>query len=309
MSSLKHIERIKLEKLLGMSSGYVCDFSDRTFRDFVLEATDIDIYKPGYEGGGTSKANRLRTFWEKESDQLSGKLIYALLDYWKTQKLISNQDILPSEAMLCEECLKIADRLSGELLPTATEDRFSKLKNKISEIEGLKYATPWGGDYKIWNNIVEKEVEKNFGRGGLNLFRQQISVVLDTDGYIYELTEKKKILEKLIQNKDDYKPSASSNHDGILYEKLPTSGLIIGAAGDIRGAGEILAHKDQIVSLKSLKNIEHSGKIKVTGTSVEKNLFERLTNNQTFASIAGTLIVLIILYVIYYYFGINLSKF
>ncbi|TSC64520.1 MAG: hypothetical protein G01um101491_262, partial [Parcubacteria group bacterium Gr01-1014_91] len=113
MSSLKHTERIKLEKLLEMSSGYVCDFSDRTFRDFILENTNVDVYISGYEEGGTSKANRLRTLLKKESDQISAKLIRALLDYWRTQRVISNTQITPNEEILFEESKKIADRLEG----------------------------------------------------------------------------------------------------------------------------------------------------------------------------------------------------
>jgi len=65
MSNLKSIDRIKLEKIFEMRSGYVCNFSDRTFGDFVLENTGIDVYGiDKYTQDGTSKANRLRTFLE-----------------------------------------------------------------------------------------------------------------------------------------------------------------------------------------------------------------------------------------------------
>lgn len=94
-----------------MDSGYVCDFSDKTFRDFILENADIDIYIPSYEEGGTSKANRLRTLWRKESDRLSAKVIRALLDYWKTKRIVSNAEITSTEEILFKEGLKIADRL------------------------------------------------------------------------------------------------------------------------------------------------------------------------------------------------------
>lgn len=38
MSSLSLIEKQKLERELGMSSGYVLDFSNRTFDDFFSES-------------------------------------------------------------------------------------------------------------------------------------------------------------------------------------------------------------------------------------------------------------------------------
>lgn len=44
MSSLKLTDRAKVEQLFDMSSGYVLDFSNRTFMNFVLESVAIDIY-------------------------------------------------------------------------------------------------------------------------------------------------------------------------------------------------------------------------------------------------------------------------
>jgi len=43
MSDLTSIEKIKLEKLLEMGNGYVLDFSNITFQEFVLENLNIDI--------------------------------------------------------------------------------------------------------------------------------------------------------------------------------------------------------------------------------------------------------------------------
>jgi hypothetical protein len=43
MSNLTYVERRKLEQFLGMSSGYVLDFSNRTLAEFVRESTGRDI--------------------------------------------------------------------------------------------------------------------------------------------------------------------------------------------------------------------------------------------------------------------------
>jgi len=64
-----------------MGSGYVPDFSDRTFADFVHEAVGIEIHFGKYTDNGTSKANKLRTFWGFESDYLVGRLLDSLIDY------------------------------------------------------------------------------------------------------------------------------------------------------------------------------------------------------------------------------------
>lgn len=43
MAALSSIERRKLERFLGMSSGYVLDFSDRTFSLFFDEHAGLNI--------------------------------------------------------------------------------------------------------------------------------------------------------------------------------------------------------------------------------------------------------------------------
>jgi hypothetical protein len=64
-----------------MESGYVLDFSDRTFGEFVEETVEIDIHSDRYTTHGTSKAKKLRTFWTIESDYLTSTLLSALIDY------------------------------------------------------------------------------------------------------------------------------------------------------------------------------------------------------------------------------------
>lgn len=81
MSSLNMREKRVLEEFLGMGGGYVLNFSDRTFGEFVHEAVDIEIHSDEYSIHGSSKAKKLRAFWEAESDYLVGRLLNALIDY------------------------------------------------------------------------------------------------------------------------------------------------------------------------------------------------------------------------------------
>lgn len=74
-------EKRVLEEFFGMGSGYVLNFSDRTFGEFVHEAVDIEIHSDEYSIHGSSKAKKLRAFWEVESDYLVGRLLNALIDY------------------------------------------------------------------------------------------------------------------------------------------------------------------------------------------------------------------------------------
>ncbi len=109
MSNLTSIEKLKLEKLFDMESGYVLDFSNRTFGNFILENSNIDVYED--ENCNDSKANRLRTFWIQESNYVVGKLLNNFLEHWKTQKQLSSSEITSTEQSLYEDCLEIAERL------------------------------------------------------------------------------------------------------------------------------------------------------------------------------------------------------
>jgi hypothetical protein len=111
MSDLTSIEKLKLEKLFEMGGGYVLDFSNATFREFVLESTDIDIYDEKYNYQSGSKANRLRAFWKKGSNSVVGNLLESLFEYWKAKRLLNNQSISLDEQQLLEACYEILARV------------------------------------------------------------------------------------------------------------------------------------------------------------------------------------------------------
>jgi hypothetical protein len=81
MSNLTYLEKRKFEQLLGMHTGYVLDFTNRSFAEFVRDSTGRDIYDSRYHYGSGSKANRLRAFWQKEENAVVGKLMSDMLDY------------------------------------------------------------------------------------------------------------------------------------------------------------------------------------------------------------------------------------
>lgn len=73
---IPRLERDAVETVLGMDSGYVLDFSDRTFDDFFFETVNIDPSAQSrlFSGRGSSKAKRLRSFIENASPHLVAKL-------------------------------------------------------------------------------------------------------------------------------------------------------------------------------------------------------------------------------------------
>lgn len=82
MSSLGYIEKAELETILRMHDGYVLDFSNKQFADFFSGIVDVDIFSEEYAWKSGSKANRMRAFLSKASDQQVVKVLEGLLKIW-----------------------------------------------------------------------------------------------------------------------------------------------------------------------------------------------------------------------------------
>jgi hypothetical protein len=133
MSNLKNTDKQKLEKLFCMDGGYVLDFSNRTFADF-FTTLNIDIYDDKFSIYGGSKANHLRAFWDTQPDEIVGKTLEELLERWRTDKMLGDQDITTREQILEQECKKIALGLSGTSnVEPETEKQF--LAKHIEDID------------------------------------------------------------------------------------------------------------------------------------------------------------------------------
>lgn len=148
MSDLSRFEKWKLEKFFGMESGYVLDFSNRTFSEFIYESLRIEIYDDKYEYGSGSKANRLRAFWEVESNYNVGKLTKDILLNWREEKTLNLSEISAPEQNLFDECIKISERLLQdtiveeiEVIKDNTDDKdFNLLAKQIKE--SIKHNEP-----------------------------------------------------------------------------------------------------------------------------------------------------------------------
>jgi hypothetical protein len=134
VSDLTNLEKRKLEKDLGMSSGYVLNFSNRTFDEFFLDVLNIDIYDDKYAHASGSKANRMRAFWDREPNHVVAQILEALAKDWSEY---AGFDSKPAS----EDYLKIVQRLKssaavpdiGAIRPNAEEKGFEALAKAVRE--------------------------------------------------------------------------------------------------------------------------------------------------------------------------------
>lgn len=82
MSRLSLIERQRLKQEFGMSSGYVLNFSNRTFDEFFTEIVGVSIFDTTYNQGSGSKANRMRAFWKVGTDDQVISCLNGLIEGW-----------------------------------------------------------------------------------------------------------------------------------------------------------------------------------------------------------------------------------
>lgn len=147
MSSLTNLEKRKLERLFQMGGGYVLNFSNRTFEEFVLDSTGRAIYDPRYENGSGSKANRLRAFWSAEANPSVGKLTSDMLDYAVVEEIVARDN------PLMPDCRKIVERLTQEV-PVAELDAITAVSDER--------------DFEVVAKAIRETIETNQPEVGLD---------------------------------------------------------------------------------------------------------------------------------------------
>jgi hypothetical protein len=136
MSSLTDIEKRYLEKILGMGRGYVLDYTNATFAEF-FDRHNIDIHSQKYQKYGTSKANKLRAFWEQEPDAVVARVLSEMLASYVAWCELNGRK--PDQIIL-EKCQGIVARLSGNQAPAPgveTVDEFLSREFVIPNLHKL----------------------------------------------------------------------------------------------------------------------------------------------------------------------------
>lgn len=141
-------ERRDIETALGMDSGYVLDFSNRTFAEFIAESIGIDIYAGPFSGLGGSKAKHLRCFFEKASDYQVGRLLADLVTH--ARKILEDEFYKkPTEVDLkrLARCYTIAMRLQGA--------------QPVENLEALRPNDEADKDFAVLAKVTREGIQKH----------------------------------------------------------------------------------------------------------------------------------------------------
>ena len=146
MADLSLQDRRYLERMLEMEGGYVLDFSNRTFHNFIYDSTKFNIEEERFYVDGESKARRLRAFWNLESNYNVGLLIEKLLEYWLVQVNMGDRRIDDLSERLHKECAKISERLKADTI--------------VSEIEVIKEVGD-DRDFDLLAKSIRESINNN----------------------------------------------------------------------------------------------------------------------------------------------------
>lgn len=129
-SRLTHIEKQKLEREFGMDSGYVLDFSNRTFEEFFREVVGVEIYHSRFDYASGSKANRMRAFWKLATNEQLIRLFEGLLEGWD---IYSNTPISEKTQALLQSILVNLGAVQGTTEPEQKGDSDKSLNHDASQ--------------------------------------------------------------------------------------------------------------------------------------------------------------------------------
>lgn len=232
MADLTYIEKANIENFLGMKSGYVMDFSDMTFQEFVGEAIGIDIFDAKYHYASNSKANRLRGFIKIESNYIFGKLLSAFCEYWLS-KVHSGEIDYRNDESLYKECLRISEKLKQESI--------------VEHIDAIKPNVD-DKDFKLLAKSIRESIEKNEPEAALDRLHtftfRYIRELCDKHAIIFEKTESLnavfgKYVKFLVEN---------DHLESTMAEKILKYSInVISAFNDVRN-NKSFAHDNPILN-------------------------------------------------------------
>ncbi|MGN7779298.1 hypothetical protein ACTJJE_07235 [Mycolicibacterium sp. 22603] len=137
MANLTNPTKQKLEHLLNMRTGYVLDFTNSTFQDFIVTSVGIDVDEKYPEG---SKAVRLRSFWQNEPDVVVATLMIEMLERWRTNQLMSDGPSPSDHQVYTEAVAELKVLTPDESTPTSDEIAF--LEKDLGNIDLTSVPVP-----------------------------------------------------------------------------------------------------------------------------------------------------------------------
>lgn len=205
MAELDYIEKDYFKRLFekAQGAGYVLDFSNRTFQEFVYSVMQIDIYA---KYPGLSKGKILGKIIDDYDNVTVGKLLLELMRYMKAKDMIADED-----KATFKKCTEIGNRLIGKTTavkatiqnttpttPIKSVIDYDKLLNELNTLTDYQ-DTPQSRGFAFEKYLHSLfEINDLEPRGSFKLVGEQIdgSFLLYNEVYLLEAKWTSKKIDK-----------------------------------------------------------------------------------------------------------------
>ena len=188
MANLTYKASSNIERLF-INQGYVLDFSNNSFQEFVERTIGIDIYSdPGYEEYA-SKGNKLRQILKNEDDTIVITLIRALINYLEEEFLRKNQSFSDYEKKLISDLHNELNKMEGKL-PSgispeiAIKEKFQMISTRSAKFEEMSADEKIKEIVNLFEFLLKKE-----GRY-ISVDLQKVSLGFLSNGVVIEYRKK-----------------------------------------------------------------------------------------------------------------------
>ena len=182
VADLKSIEKNYIEDFLEMESGYILDFSNNTFEQFIYDSINIEIYEgKGYEEY-CSKANKIRQILKKEPDSKVAQLLEDLVEYksYRDNKRAERlgEEISEFDKTLEKQVKKIIQRLNkvevsvttdpnsspnkeyDVFISHASEDKYNFVEPLTKALKDAGIKTWYDADQIGWGESIRQSIDR-----------------------------------------------------------------------------------------------------------------------------------------------------
>jgi len=237
MSNLNSIDKRKISQLLN-NGGYVLDFTNATYGQFIFETTGADLYTKY----GMSKGKNLEAIISNEDNVIVGKLLIELLRYMRSFNMVNEE-----KNNLFNECAEIGNRLIGRKIESVTTKKetpkssfdFSKHLSELVSLSSSIY-TPQARGYAF-----EKYLNTLFADSGLEP-RSAFKITGEQIDGSFVLRDEVYLLEAKWTSKKTDKADLVNFKEKVSTKSTFTRGLFISYSGYTDEALDTLAKGTQI---------------------------------------------------------------
>lgn len=156
MANLSFSDKQLIESVFGMSSGYIINFSNREFEEFMSDVVQYNIYT---KYPGLSKAKIFREFLKDESEPFVGKAIVLLINHMNDNNLIATDKKEKADKLyelgkklLGKSNLQPTDKKVNQNTKQAIELDYNSFNDALLDLEKISNAQTRGYAFEKYLN-------------------------------------------------------------------------------------------------------------------------------------------------------------